>query len=238
MPTEKQYFNQIIFKRFEEVRNFFFLSKKDFCSEIEITQDMYNKYKNGDRSFSLETLNKCSKKFLISISFLIGNIDDIEESFILYEYNRTVKEEKVEHISFMKKHILLAKIKPLLKGMFSEKKIWEKLLFNPKEEALRALALVLLDNKETQENAKNAKNTLKKIILNYYSNMSFLEKIPTNILTNEQKYLLDFVNSLSESECLLFLENMSIVIDEIKKNIKSPYSKVALYLKQKGYKKR
>lgn len=219
-----------IFEKIEQIRNFFGMSKKDFCNFLEISIPTYAKYTDGSRSVSTEIILKIAEKFKISTDFILNsNCTNLEEAFIMYEYflNRNRQNSQSDMLTFLKREIILIKIKNILKTAHAEKKIWEKLLFNPNEETIRSLGLVInqdfsIDNRITM------KENLQKLIEIYFNRLSISKIISTILAPSEKKYLTEFINTLSESECSLILENSPLVYKCIQETVKAPFSRIML----------
>lgn len=223
-----------IFEKIEQIRNHFHMSKKDFCNFLEISIPTYAKYTDGSRLISTEIILKISEKFKITTDFILNiNCNNLEEAFLVYEYASNNNQSGEENIllAFLQREIILKKIKKIFKTAHAEKTIWEKLLFNPKEDTLRALGLII-NQDFSLDNKISMKENLQTLIQNYYHKISIIGIVSKILAPSEKKYLYEFIDTLSESECALILDNASLVFQCIEETISAPYSHMILKLKK------
>lgn len=219
-----------IFEKIEQIRNFFDMSKKDFCNFLEISIPTYAKYTDGSRSVSTEIILKISEKFKISTDFILNsNFTNLEEAFIIYEYflNRNRQNSESDILTFLKREIILINIKSILKTAHSEKTIWEKLLFNPREDTLRSLGIAINQDFSIDKTI-TMKENLQKLIEIYFNRLSISKIISKILAPSEKEYLTEFIDTLSESECALILENSPLVYKCIQETVKAPFSHLML----------
>lgn len=64
--------------RLERIREILGLSKKEFASRAEISEQAYGAFENGRRDLSLDAAKKLRKTYGLSLEFMyFGKIDDL-----------------------------------------------------------------------------------------------------------------------------------------------------------------
>jgi transcriptional regulator with XRE-family HTH domain len=228
----------LIYNKIDKIRQTFGITKKDFCDFLGIKYDTYRKYKVGDRLISTEVLLKISKSFNISIDYILDSNfspDEIEIGLWLKQASNTIdKNSRDDFLNTIKRYTLVQRLN--YSSPHSEKTFWEKILYNPNEETIRALSLVLQSIDKENITLENAKQTLINAVNDYYNNLSIGEKIFTTIFTSEKKYLLEYIYTLFDNDCKIIIENSDFIVNDLKSNLKAPYSKILFKLKELGYK--
>ncbi|MCT2347146.1 helix-turn-helix domain-containing protein [Niallia taxi] len=90
--------------RLKELRKKNKLTQADVAKFLDISESAYGYYEQGRNEPSLSSITKLSKKYGVTTSFLLGEVDEIktpnEEKNTLSEINKLVKEFGIEDFGF------------------------------------------------------------------------------------------------------------------------------------------
>jgi len=204
--------------RVEFIRNFYKLTKKDFCKLIKITEPAYQNYLQKKRDLPLVIIYNLSIHYHISTDWLIRGIEPmyslINADKLMFDEHDTIFETLTSdeiaqslYFAYMEKCIL-----PIFKNIGEERPLWRK-IFNGHRDRIGSILYLLLSLKDintsstiTIENAKKLLvDAINKHIVTWFDHLKFI------YLTKDET--LNAIEKLDDLGCYIILKNSQMIYE-------------------------
>lgn len=231
---------EAINSRIFEVRSHFNLSQKEFAEKINVSFRNLQNYETGKTENIPHTfLYAISEKFGVDLNWLFFGKDSMfYQALPLSENMKSLLVEALQYapteadvVDLLHSYILNSafdRLKEIKRSQGSEK-FWNRIYLTNRFQDFsypRLLTRALLEAKQTVLKSgceiitiKNAKETLKKIVVSYKLRL-MKDKINNLMDESTKKELLTWIdNELDDTECLIILSDFDKSIEAIKKTL-------------------